>query len=136
VAWLKSSNLFANTRASTPTPVRFQNINGAGWAPPECERRLLLSLWQIQLQPRRRVDDESIIANPLTPRSHRATRKILKQRIVCDVGRAGRCRATPNLFVSGRNASTPAKTGISSPTPEQMKEKYGGQWTAGVKGTF
>ena len=57
--------------------------------------------------------------------------------MVCDLGLGWKLSRHMDLFVSGRNAFNAGKNWyFKSDHRMQMKEKYGGQWTIGVKGSY
>jgi TonB-dependent receptor len=65
-------------------------------------------------------------------------REYLKNRYIFDVGFGYRFARHLELYVSGRNAFNSGKTWFFKDTDGRIrqKEKYGGQWTVGVKGNF
>jgi iron complex outermembrane recepter protein len=81
--------------------------------------------------------DENAIANPLTSALDRGDVQYLKQRVICDIGMSYKLTSHSSLFLSGRNAFNAGKNWyFKSDHRMQQKERYGGQWTVGVKGQF
>ena len=65
-------------------------------------------------------------------------REYLKERYIFDVGFGYRFTRQFEVFVSGRNAFNSGKTWFFKKSDGRIRqmEKYGGQWTAGIKGRF
>jgi iron complex outermembrane receptor protein len=62
----------------------------------------------------------------------------LKERYVVDVGFGYKISKHTDVFVSGRNAFNSGKTWLYSNTDGRIRqmERYGGQWTLGLRGTY
>ena len=62
----------------------------------------------------------------------------LKDRFIFDVGFGYKFSRRLELYVSGRNAFNSGKTWFFKDTDGRIRqmEKYGGQWTVGVRGNF
>ncbi|HUR58592.1 MAG TPA: hypothetical protein VM029_12845, partial [Opitutaceae bacterium] len=65
-------------------------------------------------------------------------REYLKSRYIFDVGFGYELSKRLQFYVSGRNAFNEGKKWFFKDTDGRIRqlEKYGGQWTVGVKGTF
>lgn len=65
-------------------------------------------------------------------------REYLKQRYIFDVGFGYKMTSRFELYVAGRNAFNSGKTWFFKESDGRIRqmEKYGGQWTVGVKGNF
>ncbi len=64
-------------------------------------------------------------------------REYLKQRFIFDVGAGFKINRYAELFISGRNAFNSGKTWYyKSDGRYRQMERYGGQWTVGVRGSF
>ncbi|MBL9203766.1 MAG: TonB-dependent receptor [Opitutaceae bacterium] len=65
-------------------------------------------------------------------------REYLKHRTIIDVGLGYKVHKYAELFLSGRNAFNSGKTWVYRDTDGRIRqmEKYGGQWTVGVKSNF
>jgi iron complex outermembrane recepter protein len=74
--------------------------------------------------------------SPLRPLA--GDREYLKSRTIFDVGLGYKVTRHLELFVSGRNAFNSGKTWFFKDTDGRIRqmEKYGGQWTVGLKGNF
>ncbi len=135
--FLRGTSIFANYARFTSNPRPIQNINGAGWAPQNASGGVYYRYRKFNFSLAGTYVDESIIANPLTSTLDRGDVQYLKQRIVCDIGTGWQFNKNLSLFISGRNAFNAGKNWyFKSDHRMQMKEKYGGQWTIGVKGTY
>ncbi|MSU49291.1 MAG: TonB-dependent receptor [Opitutus sp.] len=137
-AWLRGMNIFANYARFNSNPRPIESINSAtGWAPQNGSAGVFYRYKKFNVSLAGTYVDESIIANGLTSALNRGDLQYLKQRVVCDVGAGWSFSRRLNLFVSGRNAFNAGKNWyFKSDHRMQMKEKYGGQWTVGVKGYF
>lgn len=65
-------------------------------------------------------------------------REVLKERFIFDVGFGYKISRRLEFYISGRNAFNSGKTWFFKNTNGRIRqvEKYGGQWTVGVKGNF
>jgi iron complex outermembrane receptor protein len=74
--------------------------------------------------------------SPLRPLA--GDREYLKERYIFDVGLGYKFAKHFEFYLSGRNAFNSGKTWFFRDTDRRIRqmEKYGGQWTVGVKGTF
>jgi TonB-dependent receptor len=82
--------------------------------------------------------DENIVSyNSATQAFYPAEPQYLKQRVICDIGLNWQFNRHTSFFVSGRNAFNSGKNWYyKSDHRMQQKERYGGQWTIGVKGNY
>lgn len=82
--------------------------------------------------------DENIISyNSSTALFFAREPQYLKQRVIGDIGLAYKLGRHASLFLSGRNAFNSGKNWyFKSDHRMQQKERYGGQWTVGVKGSY
>ena len=81
--------------------------------------------------------DEQAVANALTSALDRGDVQYLKQRVICDINASYKLNRHTSVFLAGRNAFNAGKNWyFKSDHRMQMKEKYGGQWTVGVKGSY
>jgi TonB-dependent receptor len=137
-AWLKGTSIFANYARFNSNPRPIENINSnTGWAPQNGSAGAFYRYGKFNASLAGTYVDESIVANALTSALNRGDLQYLKQRVVCDVGAGWAFSRHTNLFVSGRNAFNAGKNWyFKSDHRMQMKEKYGGQWTVGIKGTY
>jgi hypothetical protein len=73
-----------------------------------------------------------------TSRYFPGDREYLKQRYIFDVGFGYKFARRFEFFVSGRNAFNSGKTWFFKESDGRIRqmERYGGQWTAGIKGRF
>jgi TonB-dependent receptor len=71
-------------------------------------------------------------------RSFAGDREYLKERYIFDVGAGYKLTRRLELYVSGRNAFNSGKTWFYKETDGRIRqmEKYGGQWTLGLRGNF
>jgi iron complex outermembrane receptor protein len=65
-------------------------------------------------------------------------REYLKQRYIFDVGFGYKFQKNTELFISGRNAFNSGKTWAFRDSDGRIRqmEKYGGQWSLGIKGSY
>ncbi len=136
--WLRGTSIFANYARfnSNPRPIESINSN-TGWSPQNGSAGLFYRSGKFNGSLAGTYVDESIVANGLTSALNRGDLQYLKQRVVCDVGAGWTLSRHASVFISGRNAFNAGKNWYFKSDHRMLtKEKYGGQWTAGVKGTF
>ena len=134
---LRGTSIFFNYARFNSHSRPIENINGAGWAPQNGSAGVFYRYRKFNFSLAGTYMDEAIIANPLTSPLNRGDAQILKQRVVCDIGLGWKLGRRADLFLSGRNAFNAGKNWyFKSDHRMQMKEKYGGQWTVGLKGSY
>ncbi len=81
--------------------------------------------------------DRVQVANALTSALNRGDVQFLQSRLITDINLGFRLTRHTDLYLSGRNAFNEGKNwSFASDGRMQMKERYGGQWNAGLKGRY
>jgi outer membrane receptor protein involved in Fe transport len=115
-----------------------ENTNSTPWTPQNASAGVSYRYHKFNASLSGSYNDEGIISlNSATAAFHPNEPQYLKQRLVCDLGAGWQLNRNASLFLSGRNVFNEGHSWyFKSDHRMQMKQKYGGQWTVGVKGSF
>lgn len=140
--FLRGFSVFATYSRYNSHPRPIENINGAGWTPQNATGGIdynhafgrehkfsayIHGTWT----------DASIVASALTSALDRGDVQWQRSRYIFDVYSSYQFTKNTSVFISGRNAFNAGKGWyFKSDGRLQMHERYGGQWTVGVKGSY
>jgi iron complex outermembrane recepter protein len=134
---LRGTTIFFNYARfnSNPRPIQF--INGAGWAPQNASGGVSYRYKKFNASLSGQWVDEAFIAQALTTPLNRGEVQVLDERVTFDLNLGYRLTTHTSFFVAARNAFNAGKKWYFKQDGRmQMREKYGGQWTAGITGKY